>query len=101
MKDMVLNSDENMVVNAVEPCNNVNEDDDNSLESEDDNYDDAEFQSLNAQLDQLNSVLDNLETKNDVIRAELVELLKTNKETRKQIQDSQLTSTPSNDDNKN
>lgn len=41
MKDIVLNSDENMVVNAVEPCNNVNEDNDNSLESEDDNYDDA------------------------------------------------------------
>ena len=48
----------------------------------------AEFQALNKKLDQLNSALDNLEEKNDNIHAELIELLKSNREVRKQIQES-------------
>ena len=47
-----------------------------------------EFKSLNDQLDQLNQVLDTLETRNDNIHAELVELLKSNKEARHQFQSS-------------
>lgn len=40
-------------------------------------------------MDQLNSALDFLESKNDTVHAELIELLKSNQETRKQIQESQ------------
>lgn len=47
-----------------------------------------EFKSLNDQIDQLNAVLDSLESKNDNIHAELIELLKSNKEARKQFQES-------------
>lgn len=43
---------------------------------------------MNAQLDQLNTVLDNLEMTNDVVHAEFVELLKSNREARKQFQES-------------
>lgn len=49
----------------------------------------TEYEALNIQLDQLNSALDFLESKNDNIHAELVQLLESNKETRKQIQQSQ------------
>ena len=48
-----------------------------------------EFEAINAQLDQLNSVLDNLEQKNDDIRAELIQLLQSNREARKQFQEFQ------------
>lgn len=49
----------------------------------------AEFKELNAQLDQLNSVLDNLEQKNDDIHAELIKLLQSNREARRQFQECQ------------
>lgn len=48
----------------------------------------TEFKSINDQIDQLNLVLDTLETKNDNIHAELMELLKSNREARKQFQES-------------
>lgn len=58
-------------------------------EENDENCNDAEFEAINAQLDQLNSVLDNLEQKNDDIRAELIQLLQSNREARKQFQEFQ------------
>ncbi|XP_011314810.1 UPF0184 protein C9orf16 homolog [Fopius arisanus] len=73
-----------MVNNAVEPHDNENME----IEGEnEENYNEEEFHSLNAQLDQLNSVLDTIEMKNDDVQAELIELLKSNKETRKQFQE--------------
>lgn len=53
-----------------------------------------EFEAINAQLDQLNSVLDNLEQKNDDIRAELIQLLQSNREARKQFQEFQSSVKP-------
>ncbi|XP_015108978.1 UPF0184 protein C9orf16 homolog [Diachasma alloeum] len=78
-------ADENMVNSAVEPHHDeeIAIDEDNG-----ENYNEEEFQSLNAQLDQLNSALDTIEMKTDDVHAELVELLKSNKETRKQFQES-------------
>ncbi|XP_017760205.1 PREDICTED: UPF0184 protein C9orf16 [Eufriesea mexicana] len=83
-------ADENMVQNAVQPKEN-HEDDENGWENEgnEENCNDAEFEAINAQLDQLNSVLDNLEQKNDDIRAELIQLLQSNREARKQFQEFQ------------
>ena len=91
-------ADKNMVQNAVRPAENKNEGDNNDWENEgneeneendenDENCNDAEFEAINAQLDQLNSVLDNLEQKNDDIRAELIQLLHSNREARKQFQE--------------
>ncbi|XP_003398496.2 bublin coiled-coil protein [Bombus affinis] len=83
-------ADENMVQNAVRPKENQGGDK-NGWENEEDeeNCNDAEFEAINAQLDQLNSVLDNLEQKNDDIRAELIQLLQSNREARKQFQEFQ------------
>ncbi|XP_060819166.1 bublin coiled-coil protein [Bombus pascuorum] len=83
-------ADENMVQNAVRPKENHGGDK-NGWENEEDeeNCNDAEFEAINAQLDQLNSVLDNLEQKNDDIRAELIQLLQSNREARKQFQEFQ------------
>ncbi|XP_063989873.1 bublin coiled-coil protein-like [Diachasmimorpha longicaudata] len=74
-----------MFDNAVEPHNDEEVEMD---EGNGENDTEEEFQSLNAQLDQLNSALDTMEMKADNIHAELVELLKSNQETRKQFQDS-------------
>ncbi|XP_076181812.1 bublin coiled-coil protein-like [Ptiloglossa arizonensis] len=84
-------ADKNMVQNAVQPKENHHNNDENEWETEQniENCNDTEFEAINAQLDQLNSVLDNLEHKNDVIHAELIELLQSNRETRKQFQESQ------------
>ncbi|KZC05064.1 UPF0184 protein C9orf16 [Dufourea novaeangliae] len=84
-------ADENMVQHAVQPEKSHQNDDENEWGNEivEENYNDTEFEALNAQLDQLNSVLDNLEQKNDVIHAELIELLQSNKEARRQFQECQ------------
>ncbi|KAF3429059.1 hypothetical protein E2986_12408 [Frieseomelitta varia] len=83
-------ADENMVQNAVQPKEN-HEGDENGWENEEEEAtcNDAEFEAINAQLDQLNSVLDNLEQKNDDIRTELIQLLQSNREARKQFQEFQ------------
>lgn len=85
-------ADENMVQNAVQP-KETQEGDENGWENEEEEAtcNDAEFEAINAQLDQLNSVLDNLEQKNDDIRAELIQLLQSNREARKQFQEFQRT----------
>ncbi|XP_076280721.1 uncharacterized protein LOC143209237 [Lasioglossum baleicum] len=82
-------ADENMVQHAVQPEENRQNHDDNKWENDEneENCNDAEFDAINAQLDLLNSVLDNLEQKNDVIHAELIDLLQSNKEARKQFQE--------------
>ncbi|XP_003706879.1 bublin coiled-coil protein [Megachile rotundata] len=86
-------ADENMVQDAVRPEGNQNGDNEDWENEEndenDENCNDAEFEAINAQLDQLNSVLDNLEQKNDDIRAELIQLLQSNREARKQFQECQ------------
>lgn len=86
---------ENMVQNAVHPENH-RDGDENEWENEDDdeNCNVAEFEAINAQLDQLNSVLDNLEQKTDDIRAELIQLLHSNREARRQFQEFQNTPKP-------
>ncbi|EZA59037.1 hypothetical protein DMN91_010449 [Ooceraea biroi] len=48
------------------------------------------FKMLDNELDRLNSFLDDLEQKNDNIHAELVELLRSNREVRQQFQGSSL-----------
>jgi len=58
---------------------------DEAMEEEVENDPEQEFESLNSQIDQLNSVLDVLEKKNDDIQAQLVELLKSSRETRQQL----------------
>lgn len=50
-------------------------------------FDQAEFEALDTQLVQLNSALDNLEQKTISIHAELIELLQSNREARKQFQE--------------
>ncbi|XP_076662182.1 bublin coiled-coil protein-like [Halictus rubicundus] len=82
-------ADESMVQHAVQPEENRQNRDDNKWENgeNEENCNDAEFEAINAQLDLLNSVLDNLEQKNDVIHAELIDLLQSNKEARKQFQE--------------
>ncbi|XP_054283101.1 UPF0184 protein AAEL002161 [Macrosteles quadrilineatus] len=55
------------------------------MEEDVENDPEQEFESLNSQIDQLNSVLDVLEKKNDDIQAQLFELLKSNREARKQL----------------
>ncbi|XP_076752682.1 bublin coiled-coil protein-like [Xylocopa sonorina] len=84
-------ADENMVHNTVRPEKNHREGDENNWDNgkDEENCNDAEFEAINAQLDQLNSVLDNLEQKNDDIRAELIQLLQSNREARKQFQEFQ------------
>ncbi|KAK6619263.1 hypothetical protein RUM44_003645 [Polyplax serrata] len=51
-----------------------------------DEVDDEELNSINNQLDQLDSALDQLEQKNDDIHAQLVQLLESNRQARKQFQ---------------
>lgn len=80
-------AEENMVQDAVELQENHN--DDGADWENDENFNDAEFQAINAQLDQLNCVLDNLEQKNDNILAELIDLLQSNREARRQFQECQ------------
>ena len=80
-------AEENMVQDAVQPQENHN--DDGADWENDENFNDAEFQAINAQLDQLNCVLDNLEQKNDNILAELIDLLQSNREARRQFQECQ------------
>lgn len=46
-----------------------------------------EFNAINNQLDALNSALDDIEQKNDDIHAQLLQLLQSNREMRKQIQE--------------
>ncbi|XP_043270495.1 bublin coiled-coil protein [Venturia canescens] len=84
-------ADEKMVQKAVHPNGNDQEVEENSVEMDEEveECNEQEFEALNAQLDQLNSALDFLESKNANVHAELVELLKSNRETRKQIQESQ------------
>ncbi|KAK0082368.1 hypothetical protein PV326_007222 [Microctonus aethiopoides] len=91
-----------MVVNTIESHDsNVQNNDSNSrLEEDIQHYKDEgsrcfniqnffyEFATLNSQLDQINSILDTLEMKNDIIHAEFVELLKSNREARQQFQES-------------
>jgi len=48
----------------------------------------AGFKALEDQLDHLQTALDHLERKNDDIHAELIELLQSNREARKQFQES-------------
>lgn len=88
-------ADENMVHNALQPPENYSDggEEEWGNEESDENCNEAEFAAINDQLDQLHSALDNLERKNDDIRAELVELLQSNREARKQFQECQ------NDDN--
>lgn len=57
----------------------------------------TEFQMLDGQLDALNAALDNIEQKNDDIHAQLIELLHSNREIRRQMQNS--TAPPSAPDN--
>ncbi|XP_015513543.1 bublin coiled-coil protein [Neodiprion pinetum] len=84
MADIIMGED------AVEPQENKeNEENEADAGSGDDNINEEEFEAINAQLDQLNSALDSLERKNDDIHAELVELLKSNREAREQFQESQ------------
>ncbi|XP_078039054.1 bublin coiled-coil protein-like [Augochlora pura] len=89
-------ADENMVHHAVQPEENRQNHDDNGWKNEEneENCNDTEFEAINAQLDLLNSVLDNLEQKNDVIHAELIDLLQSNKEARRQFQESQNVGKP-------
>ena len=47
----------------------------------------TDFDSLNLQLDELSSALDALEQKNDLIHAQLMKLLESNRETRQQFQE--------------
>ncbi|KAK0175009.1 hypothetical protein PV327_008794 [Microctonus hyperodae] len=83
-------ADQNMVVNTIESHDREvqNNDTNSRLEEDIQDYKDEEFATLNAQLDQINSILDTLEMKNDIIHAEFVELLKSNKEARQQFQES-------------
>ncbi|KAJ3650754.1 hypothetical protein Zmor_016834 [Zophobas morio] len=63
-------------------------------EAADDDLDDIspeEFQMLDSQLDALNSALDDIEQKNDDIHAQLLVLLQSNREIRKQMQESNST----------
>ncbi|KAK2578965.1 hypothetical protein KPH14_011168 [Odynerus spinipes] len=80
---------EGMMQNSVQPIQNNgdNEKDDweNSIYW---NSNEAEYADINAKLDQLNSVLDCLEKKNRNIQAGLMELLQSNREARKQFQES-------------
>ena len=80
-------AEENMGEDAVQPEENHN--DGGADWENDENFNDAEFQAINAQLDQLNCVLDNLEQKNDNILAELIDLLQSNREARRQFQECQ------------
>ncbi|XP_076381657.1 bublin coiled-coil protein-like [Megalopta genalis] len=84
-------ADENMVHHAEQPEEDHQNHDNNGWKNEEseENCNDAEFEAINAQLDLLNSVLDNLEQKNDVIHAELIDLLQSNKEARRQFQECQ------------
>ncbi|KAK0165559.1 hypothetical protein PV328_004065 [Microctonus aethiopoides] len=98
----VVMAGQNMVVNTIESHDsNVQNNDSNSrLEEDIQHYKDEgsrcfniqnffyEFATLNSQLDQINSILDTLEMKNDIIHAEFVELLKSNREARQQFQES-------------
>lgn len=51
----------------------------------------VDIKALEDELDHLQSALDHLEKKNDNIHAELIELLHSNREARKQLQESQET----------
>ncbi|XP_034952387.1 UPF0184 protein C9orf16 [Chelonus insularis] len=79
-------ADAKTMLNAVEPKDNQ-EHDENVVDT-DTSDDEEEFKNLNAQLDQLNSVLDSIEMKNDIVHAEFVKLLNSNREARKQFQES-------------
>lgn len=51
----------------------------------------VDIKALEDELDHLQSALDHLERKNDNIHAELIELLQSNREARKQLQESRET----------
>ncbi|XP_072757193.1 uncharacterized protein [Anoplolepis gracilipes] len=55
---------------------------------EEDAYSDIGIKALEDELDHLETALDHLEKKNDDIHAELIELLQSNREARKQFQES-------------
>ncbi|EFN73773.1 UPF0184 protein C9orf16 [Camponotus floridanus] len=55
---------------------------------EEDVYSDIGIKALEDELDHLETALDHLEKKNDDIHAELIELLQSNREARKQFQES-------------
>merc|ERR1712154_652858 len=83
---------------APEAGNNENDSvDDNVDANEDENeeeeesigdFDEEAFRALDAQLDRLNSALDALEEKNDVIHEKAKDLLKSNREVREAIENS-------------
>ncbi|XP_015603981.1 UPF0184 protein C9orf16 [Cephus cinctus] len=81
-------ADDNMGEGAVNPQKTKGNEENGVEINEDDINNEEEFQAINAQLDQLNSALDTIERKNDDIQAELVELLKSNREARKQFEES-------------
>ncbi|RZC38426.1 UPF0184 domain containing protein [Asbolus verrucosus] len=60
-------------------------------DDEDDMSMTSEGKMLDNQLDALNSALDDIEQKNDNIHAQLLQLLQSNREIRKQIQESNAT----------
>ncbi|XP_011501079.1 PREDICTED: UPF0184 protein C9orf16 homolog isoform X2 [Ceratosolen solmsi marchali] len=87
----MADEDRNMACDVVQLHKNSNENIKNSNNNIDniEQINEEEFKAINEQLDQLNLVLDSLESKNDNIHAELIKLLKSNRETRKQFQETQ------------
>ncbi|XP_012225644.1 bublin coiled-coil protein [Linepithema humile] len=90
--DETVQPEENNQENANEEMECVEDEEysnDISDSFEEDMYSaDTGFKALEDQLDHLQTALDHLERKNDDIHAELIELLQSNREARKQFQES-------------